>query len=394
MLPLLLVLACSTDQQLGRIPDAPSVLLDALDGADALRQGQGTVLITGTVSDSYDAPDSLSLTWDYADLTVDDVSDAAGNVSLEIDIDLLAPGPQVVHLVAVDSDGDYGDDSLDLVIWGPLGAPTVLITDPDDGSTFDLGATITFQGEASDAATAAEDLAFAWQSNIDGPLSGEVSADGKSILVTGDLSEGSHRVTLSATDTDGELGSDSITVTVGEPELDDPVDADPGDIVFSEMMINPQLVADEVGEWVELYNTSGSPIEIEGYTFRDDDYDYWVLEGSMIVPPHDYFVLCADTDPTVNGGIICDGWFLRDPDTPGLALANAPDEVVLMRPDGVEIDWVYYTDDWYTPAVALGVDPGWLDSGANDDITHWCDQTTVLSSGLEPGTPGLVNDPC
>ena len=99
MLPLLLVLSCSTDQQLGRIPDAPSVLLDALEGADALRQGQGTVLITGTVSDTHDAPDSLALTWEYADVTFEDVSDAAGNVSLELDVDLLAPGPQVGQIM-------------------------------------------------------------------------------------------------------------------------------------------------------------------------------------------------------------------------------------------------------------------------------------------------------
>ena len=61
----------------------------------------------------------------------------------------------------------------------------------------------------------------------------------------------------------------------------------------------------------------------------------------------------------------------------GLALANGEDELVLARPDGVEIDWLHYDDTWYTVGVALGLDPDELDDVVNDDPAYWCDQATV-----------------
>lgn len=397
------LLACSNDHKLGRIPEAPTVELSTPEGADALRQGQGPLTIEGRVQDSFDEPDELALVWTTPLGETTARADATGLATLDLDLDALGTGPHRVRLTARDSDDLEGQDELDLVVWGPLGAPTVIITAPADNSEFGLGATISFAGQATDASTDPADLLFAWASDRDGALSGAVSSDGRSVLLADGLSAGSHRVSLVVTDTDGEVGTDTITVHIREDEPDpdpdpdpepEPTDAEEGDLVFSEMMINPQLVADEVGEWVELYNTAGYPIEIAGYTFRDDDYDYWVLEGSMVVEPGEYFVLCADMDPGVNGGINCDGWFFRNPDTPGLALANGTDEVVLMRPDGVEIDGVRYTSSWFSAGASIGVDPSLLRSGNNDDPTHWCTQTTVLAEGREPATPGLENDTC
>ncbi len=392
-LTLLSTLGCNTDQGVSRIPEAPIVTLGT--PGDVLRQGDGPIELLGTVDDEWDDPQDLLITWEIDEGEGQTgAADADGHTTWDLDVDSLTFGPHQVRLYAQDSDGDIGSDLTTFEVWGPIGAPEVHITSPEDGASFAPGTTITFQGTASDASTPADELVFTWDSDLDGPLDGAISADGKSIVVAEGLSDGTHHVTLTVTDTEGEVGSDSIDVTLADQIPDDPVDAEPGDLVFSEMMINPQVVADEVGEWVELYNTAGYPIEIAGYTFRDDDYDYWVLEGSMVVDPGSYFVLCADMDPTVNGGVPCDGWFLRDPDTPGLALANGPDEVVLMRPDGVEIDWLHYDDEWYVPAIALGVDTDYLDSGDNDNRAHWCNQTTVMTSGGEPGTPGIANDPC
>ncbi|MCB9678318.1 MAG: lamin tail domain-containing protein [Alphaproteobacteria bacterium] len=181
-----------------------------------------------------------------------------------------------------------------------------------------------------------------------------------------------------------------------EPEPLPPVVtiAQPGDLVFSELMINPEVVSDDMGEWVELYNTASYPIDVSGYTFHDLDYDSWELSGPFIVPPGGYYVLCAETDASLNGGVPCDGWFQRVSLGGGLALANVPDEVVLSRPDGVEIDRLEYDETWFTNGVAIGVDPSALDEDGNDDLDAWCDQVSVVSTGGEPGTPGQANDPC
>jgi hypothetical protein len=208
--------------------------------------------------------------------------DADGGVTVELALDDQPLGALALTLTVVDTDGASATATVTVDIAGPLGSPTVVITTPEDGSVATVGDAVAFRGEATDQTTPADDLVFVWTSDLDGALAGAVSGDGASALFTETLSVGTHVVTLSATDTDGEVGTDTVTLVVEE----EVVIAEPGDLVFSEMMVNPESVEDDFGEWVELYNTSGSAIDITGYSFRDDDVDLQVLEGPLLVAAH------------------------------------------------------------------------------------------------------------
>ena len=390
------VTGCASDTKISRLEDPPEAFIDSPVQADLFRQGAGALPLAGRVEDSYDTPDELLATWVLpSGESVDVTPDADGNVAFELPSDDLATGVYTITLIATDTDGMTGKAEVDFEVQGPLGPPTVQIVAPGDGTEFASGASVTFQGTGSDLTTPADDLDFAWESDLDGPLPGAISADGSSVVIAGALSDGEHLITLTATDADLEQGSDSITVTIGGTTdiITEPVEAEPGDVVFSEMMVNPEAVEDDVGEWIELYNTSDYPVDLAGYSFHDDDYDMWIL-GTIIVPANEYVVLCADLNPAINGGVPCDAWFYRDWDGDGLALANGVDELVLTRADGVEIDWLQYDDGWFTKAVATGVDPDHLEGGANNDGRYWCDQTTITSPMVEPGTPGYENDHC
>jgi subtilisin len=92
-----------------------------------------------------------------------------------------------------------------------LWQPTVAITTPDDGDSFQVGDVITLNASA---AVNGEDWTpwISWRSSISGPIGGT----GGEVLAS--LSEGNHTITASITDDLNTIsGSDSITITVGHP---------------------------------------------------------------------------------------------------------------------------------------------------------------------------------
>ena len=44
----------------------------------------------------------------------------------------------------------------------------------------------------------------------------------------------------------------------------------PGDLLITEFMADPLNVGDSSGEYFEIYNTTGSPIDINGWIISDD----------------------------------------------------------------------------------------------------------------------------
>ena len=386
---LILLAACTPDSEINRLKIAPEVAITNPAPLEVIHR-DGAYLFTGTAVDEWDPPEAVAIQWalDQGTPVSAPSPDAEGNVEWSLDLTGLDLGEHLVELIATDSDGEEGRVGVIWQLAGPLSAPTVTITAPNDGDLFPPGEEIAFRGEAVDEATPADQLVFVWASSVDGTLPGALSGGGETALFVDDLSPGTHQITLEVTDSDGDTGQDSIQVTVGEVE-----EPSPGDLVFSELMINPSVVADEVGEWVELYNTAGYPIDVGGYTFHDLDFDSYEIEGPLIVAGGDYLVLCASMDTSINGGVPCDGPFKRE-SSDALALGNGDDEVYLSRPDGVVIDELHYNETWFESGIAIGLSPEYLESGDNDDRSRWCNQTTVISSGGEPGTPGRENDPC
>lgn len=403
---LVLLYACASDSQLDRVNEAPSVTIQGPADGTLYRQGVELVAVAGTVSDSFDPPESLTVTWTLdEDSPVAVAADPSGLVSFALDPATLALGPHELTLTVLDLDGAGAYAVVGFEVGGPFGPPVVEITAPADGGAWFLGDLVTFTGHASDTTTPAGELGFWWSSDLQGELGDGYSGDGESALPINTLSLGTHVITLSATDGDGEVGQDQVTVII-EDIVVEPPPPEPGDLIFTELMVNPS-VDDEDGEWVELYNTSGSTLDLAGYSFHDDGGDYWVFEASLRVESHEYAVLCANPDPAKNGGVRCDGWFYRNPlgeePSPGLgygsgvAIANNDDELVLTSPDGVDIDIFDYDDTESDPIEAnrsFGLDPGHLDGDQNDDVDNWCVQTTTLEGAADPGTPGLENDPC
>ena len=159
-----------------------------------------------------------------------------------------------------------------------------------------------------------------------------------------------------------------------------------GDIVITEIMQNPAVLSDAVGEWFEIHNTGPDPVDIEGWTIRDDGVDSHVIAsgGPLVVPAGGYAVLGADAAAMALEGVT----LLYD--YSGVLLANGDDEVILENAAAVEIDRVAYDGGplWPDPN---GASMMWDEASADNNVgANWAVSTAPFGSG-DLGTPGAPN---
>ncbi|HHC09480.1 MAG TPA: lamin tail domain-containing protein, partial [Actinobacteria bacterium] len=160
----------------------------------------------------------------------------------------------------------------------------------------------------------------------------------------------------------------------------------PSRIVITEIFQNPYLVGDRAGEWFELHNPGPDPVDLEGWTIRDDDRDAFVVEGSLVVPPGGYVVFAEVADPAANGGVDAD-YAYGD----GMILSNGADELVLVDPRGRVVDRVAWDDGLTFPdpnGASMSLTDPTLDNAAGG---VWCVAATPYGDG-DLGTPGAPTD--
>jgi predicted extracellular nuclease len=164
--------------------------------------------------------------------------------------------------------------------------------------------------------------------------------------------------------------------------------ASPGDVVINEIMQNPAAVPDSAGEWFELYNPTGSDIDIEGWTIRDDGIDTHVINNGtpLLIPAGGYLVLGNNTDTGTNGGVPVaynygGSWFL----------SNSADEVILEDTSLVEIDRVEYDGGPSFPD-PTGASMALINPVLDNNVgANWCESPNPFGAG-DLGTPGGAND--
>jgi len=158
-----------------------------------------------------------------------------------------------------------------------------------------------------------------------------------------------------------------------------------GPIVINEVMINPGAVPDTAGEYVELHNSGSAPVDIQGWTLRDDDFDSFTLPtgAPIVVGAGAMFVIAANADPGLNGG------FTVDRVWSGFALANGGDEVVLLDGLGAEQDRLVYSGPPFTDTVGRSLERVSPRLPTSDPLS-WEAARTLFGAG-DLGSPGGVN---
>lgn len=192
----------------------------------------------------------------------------------------------------------------------------------------------------------------------------------------------------------GRINSWSLTFAASEPPPVDPVTAvapsAAGQLVFSEVMVDPAAVSDANGEWFELSNTTTDlTFSLQGAVISDDDGERFTIEGDITIGPGERLVFARSLEMGVNGGVTANYAYGTAMD-----LANSGDELVLTVGSTV-IDRVAYTSSWPRAAgVSMQLDPTAHTHTANDSAASWCRSTQPYGSVADKGTPGRANTTC
>jgi hypothetical protein len=168
-----------------------------------------------------------------------------------------------------------------------------------------------------------------------------------------------------------------------------------GEIIVTEIMKDPSFVLDANGEYIELYNTTGAAIDINGWTLKDNGTDSVVIAngGPLLVPAGGHLVLGVNGNSATNGGVTVGyDWGTAT----NFTLGNGDDEVVLVNGTTVVCCVEYLNGGiWPDPTGAsMSLDPGSYNVLAATDGLNWCVSTTTIPGSTDEGTPNALNDVC
>jgi hypothetical protein len=175
-------------------------------------------------------------------------------------------------------------------------------------------------------------------------------------------------------------GADAGAMTAIPPSLSHPSRA--GQVVISEIMVNPELVSDTAGEWFELRNESASQgFELSGCSIDDGSAKPHALPAPLVLAPGAFVAIGRSAQVGFQADALL-----------SFSFSNTADVLALIC-DGVEIDRVAYDSSFPLAAGAsMSLDPGCADASCNDRASAWCLGRIAYAAGF--GTPGSANPPC
>ncbi len=133
-------------------------------------------------------------------------------------------------------------------------------------------------------------------------------------------------------------------------------DEDPGHVVINEVLASNSHTNYDVdfgaySDWIELYNPTGSEVDMEGWYLSDDPTDpgKWRIPGNTVIPANAYLLFWADnkdlrpgqfgwTEFTTTEQITIQGYHLN------FRIKNEREELLLTNSQGQRVDSVLLTD--------------------------------------------------
>ena len=160
-----------------------------------------------------------------------------------------------------------------------------------------------------------------------------------------------------------------------------------GEVVITELMVDPAGIEDSAGEWFEITNISMETFNLQGCEFADQfNSDWSLIDTPLFIEPGWRLVFGRNDNPATNDNVDVDfaweGWeFMNDGGS------------VRIRCDLVVVDEVGYDSASVEEGRSLSLDPDHSTVYDNDDPEYWC-AGDGLYGAHNHGTPGAANPDC
>lgn len=181
------------------------------------------ITFRGVVGATESRPDEIDVAWFVNDEVV--CLDEPDDDSL-VQCQTALPAGEVTLRLEGRVPRDEASDSVMLIVEAGISAPEASIDTPAAQSAFAEGSLVLFEGVVSDAETLPGELVVQWSSSVDGVLSIDAQDSRGRTAGATLLSVGEHLVTLTATDTDGNTGTDSVLVRITDEDVDTELDSE------------------------------------------------------------------------------------------------------------------------------------------------------------------------
>ena len=160
-----------------------------------------------------------------------------------------------------------------------------------------------------------------------------------------------------------------------------------GDLIITEVMVDPAAVVDNRGEWFELYNATTTAINLNGLVVSSSGESGFTVSSDVTLAAGDYAVLGVRDDSALNGGVTLDYRYVYG------EVKLYINDTLSVSAGGTTIDTVSFSSASYPSSSGRSLTLGSIDADDNDQSTYWCSATSSYGAG-DLGTPGSSNDTC
>ena len=160
------------------------------------------------------------------------------------------------------------------------------------------------------------------------------------------------------------------------------------DLVITEIMQNPAVVSDTIGEWFEIHNTGPDPVDLQGWTIKDLGTNTYTfpLGTPIVITSDEYAVVARDSLEMASNQGVTVLWQYSN-----FSLANGDDEIVLLNASSALIDSVAWDGGpvWPDPT---GASMQWNETTGDNNVgANWFAPDTPTFGTGDAGTPNLAN---